>query len=388
MKVIHWLLFTFLTLSAAAQVRDGDYKGARVKNGKPDPASDVTINVLSLGNGVLLFTEKKAPLNGCYYFEINGRRRTIIANFAKGVPHGEWTDYMYDDVHQKGMFKNGKSDGKFYTYGYENGGVSRMVTYADGVRQHDIDYHQNGQTKEECYFDENGKKHGEEITYNSDGAVIKETRYSHGLLHGRQMRTDSRGVQEFKTYNNGDLVLEREHIQRYANGNKKETGAFDSKNKKTGKWTFWNEAGTIVQEEHYLNGMLNGERKVYDADGKPRSTEEYTDDKLNGKRIEYDENKKVTYEYNYSNGELNGLFKAYNDGKLWRECLYDNGRILREKEYKNGKINVLRLIDDTGKLVDVQEYDASGNPIKRNKNYKKHASIKLKEDASGIIDVE
>ena len=388
MKLKQFIILLFISLSAMAQVRDGNYKGAKMKNGKIDPTSDVTINVLSLGNGVSIYTESKTPLDGCYYFEINGRRRTIIANFTKGVPHGEWTDYMYEKVHQKGMFKNGRYEGELYTYGYENGDVSRIVSYTNGMRLHSIDYHSNGNKKRECYYDENGKIHGEEITYDDTGMVIEEARYSHGMLHGKQMRTSSNGTQEFTTYDNGELVIERDHIQRYANGNKKETGSFDKKNKKTGKWTYWNEDGSIVQEEHYLNGVLDGKKRVYYANENLRSIEEYTNGERNGKRIEYDENRNVSYEYNYLNGVLNGLFKAYNEGKLWRECLYENGQILREKEYKNGKINVLRLIDSTGKLVDVQEYDASGNPIKRNKNYKKHASITLKEDASGIIDIE
>ena len=152
--------------------------------------------------------------------------------------------------------------------------------------------------------------------------------------------------------------------------------------------TFWNADGKIVQEDDYLNGQLNGERKMYYDNGNIRSVETYKNNELNGKRIDYDESKRISYEYTYLNGKFDGIYKAYNDGKLWRECLYLIGEIIREKEYKNGKINVLRLIDSSGKLVDVQEYDADGNPVKRNKEYKKHASITLKEDASGIIDIE
>ena len=150
MKTIIWLLLSLCSLSATAQVKDGNYKGAKVKNDKVDPTSDVTIDVLSLGNGISLYTENKVPLDGCYYFEINGRRRTIVANFTKGVPHGEWKDYMYEDVHQKGTFKNGRPDGKYYTYGYENGGTSSIVTYKNGARQHYIEYHPNEIGRASC----------------------------------------------------------------------------------------------------------------------------------------------------------------------------------------------------------------------------------------------
>jgi len=298
-----------------------------------------------------------------------------------------WTEYMYDDVYRKGTFEKGKYNGKFHTYAYENGGVSHVWTYKDGLKQHYISYHKDGKTQEESHYDENGKIHGLSIKYDDAGTIIGEARYEHGLMHGKQMEVRN-GVQVFTYYTNGEKDLAREHVVRYPDGKNKETGSFDEKNKKTGKWTFWNANGKVVQEDDYLNGKLNGERKVYFDNGKLRSVETYKDDKLNGKRTDYDESERVSYEYHYLNGELDGIFKAFNEGKLWRECLYQNGKILREKEYKNGKINVLRLIDSSGKLVDVQEYDTEGNPVKRNRDYKKHASITLKEDASGIIDIE
>ena len=390
MKIVNCQLIMILiiiSLSASAQVRDGSYKGAVVKDGKIDPTSDLTIDVLSLGNGVSVYTEKKNPLDGCYYMQINGTRRTIIANFTKGYLHGEWTEYMYEKVYRKGAFVKGKYDGKHYTYAHESEEPSSILTYKDGLRQHFISYHKNGKTEDEGHYDEEGKLHGEAFTYDETGKVIKEARYAHGWLHGVQMEIRN-GVQEYSSYTNGEKDQAREHITRYPDGKNKEKGSFDDKNRKTGKWTFWNEGGKVVQEEDYLNGQLNGERKMYYDNGNIRSIETYKDNELNGKRTDYDDAKRISYEYNYLNGKLDGIFKAYNDGKLWRECLYLKGEILREKEYKNGKINVLRLIDSSGKLVDVQEYDADGNPVKRNNEYKKHASITLKEDASGIIDIE
>jgi len=383
------LFFLQLCFPAVSQINDGYYKGAQVKNGKPDGAP-VTINILSLGNGISIYRENKKPLKGCYYFEVNGRRRTIIGNFTDGVAHGEWTEYMYDDVYRKGAFNKGRYEGEFYTYAYDNsgtnGGLSSVITYKNGVRQHYVAYHSNGKVKEEHFFDDNEKVHGDIITYNEAGIVDKEARYLHGMKHGMQMETNNKGLREYVNYNDG--VLEGEFICLYPNGTKQREGAYEKENVKTGKWTLWAEDGKVIQEEHYLNGKLNGEKSVYYATGSLHTKGEYADDKPNGRYIEYDEQNRVSIECNYLNGEFDGIYNAYNDGVLWRECLYKNGEIFSEKEYKNGKINVLRLLDDTGKLVDVQQYDISGKSTYKNKTYKKHTSITLKEDASGIIDIE
>ena len=379
------LFLLLLCLPAASQIRDGSYKGARVKNGKPESVI-VSINVLSLGNGVSVFRENKKALNGCYYIEINGRRRTIIGNFSDGMLHGEWTEYMYDDIYGKGAFNKGRHEGKFYTYAYKNRETSNVITFENGVRLHNISYHENGKIKEERSYDDKEKIHGEVITYDEAGAIVEEARYLHGMKHGKQMVTNSKGLREYVNYNDG--ALEGEFVCLYPNGNKQEEGTYETGNIKTGKWTLWAEDGKVIKEEHYLNGKLNGEKTVYYATGSLHTKGEYIDDKPNGRHLEYDEQNRVSYEYNYLNGTLDGIYNAYNDGVLWRECLYKNGDILREKEYKNGKINVLRLLDDSGRLVDVQQYDTSGKSTYKNKNYKKHASITLKEDAFGIIDIE
>ena len=383
-QLILSLLLLLLCLPAISQTRDGSYGGAMMKNGKKE--APITIDVLSLGDGTSIYREKKKPLNGCYYIEINGRRRTIIGNFSGGLLHGEWAEYMYDDVYRKGTLNKGRYEGELYTYAFENRGLSSVITFKNGVRQRDISYHSNGKVEEERFFDDKEKLHGEVITYDEAGIVVEEARYQHGTKHGKQMRTNSKGLREYINYNDGDL--KGEFLCLYPNGNKQWEGAYEKENIKTGKWTLWTENGNVIQEEHYLNGKLNGEKNIYYTTGSLHIKGEYVDNKPDGRHLEYDEQNRIFIEYNYSNGVLDGICNAYNDGILWRECLYKNGEILSEKEYKNGKINVLRLLDDTGKLVDVQQYDTSGKSTYKNKNYKKHTSITLKEDASGIIDIE
>ena len=381
------LFFLFFFFPAIAQVNDGVYKASKMEKGRELPEI-VQMKVLSLGNGITIYTEEesKKPLDGTYHFEIYGNRRHIIGNFSKGLAQGEWKEYMYSDLYRTYNFKNGQLDGKNYTL--HNDGSNRDIsTYKDGIIQHYISYHANKQVEEEVFFDEEGSKHGKVISYNKDGEVVQEANYSHGLYHGPKISLNSNGSKEIEPYNNG--VYEGEYTQFYPNGNKQKNGSYIKDHKKEGKWTYWYENGDIEMEENYLKGKLQGEKRAYYPGGMPKYIEQYTDDKLNGSKINYDEeSNSIVSEATYVNGELDGEFKAYNNGVLWRESLYKNGKMLREKEYKNGKLNVLRLIDDTGRMVDVQQYNAAGQISHKNKEYRKPASIRLKEDASGIIDIE
>lgn len=395
MKTYRLPLFTLclllcLSFPINSQVKNGVYKATKIEKGK-ESSDIIYIRATSLGNGVIAYTEqtkdeKKPPLNGVYHFEINGDRRHIIGNFSKGLAEGEWTEYMYSDVFRIYNFKNGKLDGETYKVG-DDGSKYEISTYKDGLIRHYITYHPNGQQEEERLYDEEGKKHGKVAVYNKEGELVKEANYNHGYYHGQQMEVKSNGSKEIETYNDG--ILEGEYLLYHPNGNKAIEGSYKTERKKEGTWTYWHENGDIEKTENYLNGKLNGEKKTFYEGGLPRSIEAYTDGELNGKKIDYDEEtNKIVAEASYVNGKLDGEFKAYHNGTIWRESLYKEGTMLREKEYKNGKLNVLRLIDDSGRMVDVQEYDATGKTTKRNKDYKKPASITLKEDASGIIDIE
>jgi len=382
------LLFVFYIPSTLAQVRDGTYQATQ----KDNPTDIIDITVTSLGNGITLYTQyipqkrENKPLNGSYHFEIHGNRRHIEGNFVKGLPEGEWTEYMYSDIFKKYNFKNGKLNGKTYTF-HDDGSHRSIGTYKDGNLQHYISYFPNGQIEEEKIYDEQGKKHGKAIAYNKEGQIVEEAYYEHGFYHGKKTEINDNGYKVVETYNQGSL--EGEYQRFYPNGNKQEEGEYDTDHKKNGKWTTWYENENIKMVVHYLNGKLHGEKRTNYEEGHPQTVEEYADNKLNGKRIDYDETPNVIIsEYTYTNGVLNGESKSYHNGEIWRESFYKNGTLLREKEYKNGKLNVLRLLDDTGKMIDVQQYNAAGKITNRNTTYKKPESIKLKEDASGIIDIE
>ena len=378
-------LLVFCFTSTTAQVRDGSYKATKSN----DPTEIVTITATSLGNGQIFYATAtdKTPLEGSYHFEIHGSRRHIEAKFSKGLPQGEWIEYMYSDIYRKYNFKDGQYHGNNYLY-YGDGSHRRVSKYKEGILQHDISYFEDGELEEEVFYDKDGKKHGKVVTYFEDGEVSEIANYEHGVLHGTQKKEDENGFKVLKTYNQGNL--EGLYLRTYPNGKKQEEGVYDANHKKEGKWTVWYKNGNVKTITHYQNGKLHGEKQTFHEFGNPYLSEEYANDILNGKKIIYDENTPnlIITEMIYANGKLDGESKSYHEGKLWRESFYKEGKMLREKEYKNEKLNVLRLIDDNGRMVDVQQYDATGKITNRNKSYKKPVSIQLKEDASGIIDIE
>ena len=75
----------------------------------------------------------------------------------------------------------------------------------------------------------------------------------------------------------------------------------------------------LIVEENYKDGLLNGVRKVLNGDGSPWKEESYKNNKKDGLFKEYDEKGVLRKEKNYKDGALVGSFKVYNEGRLVSE---------------------------------------------------------------------
>ncbi len=389
-KIVHCLLLILFCIPVVAQMEDGSYQGFKVVKGQEQP-DIVTINVLSLGNGICQFSEssERKPLQGTYHIILN-KNKYNIGNFKKGITNGEWEEHFYGALYEKGTYKNGKYDGKVYQYGAKGleNKYPAVYTLKDGIIQHFISYYpSNGQVKEEKFYDDAGKLHGGIMTYAEDGTVTGCENYRHGQRNGAHMKIDGQGYKETSGYADGKLT--GAYCRLYPNGNLQRKGAYDENGKRTGKWTFGEEDGNIKFEEDYLDDKLNGERRVYYKNGDLLRVEEFANGQLNGKSTEYDENPHmISREVTYADGRQNGEFKIFHKGILWREGISKDGRTVYEKEYEDGKLQIIRLLDERGSLVRVEQYNKTGQKTYKNTDYKKHPSIKLKENTSGVIDVE
>ena len=116
-------------------------------------------------------------------------------------------------------------------------------------------------------------------------------------------------------------------------------GEMDGK-KRIGKWLYYHPDGkTIMIEENYLNGVLDGEFKSYYKTGVITEILHYKNGKLHGNSKRFADNGVLLDDLNYNNGKLEGLAKYYNiNGELIYTGNYENDEKVGEWEYfENGK---------------------------------------------------
>jgi antitoxin component YwqK of YwqJK toxin-antitoxin module len=106
-----------------------------------------------------------------------------------------------------------------------------------------------------------------------------------------------------------------------------------------GKWLYFNTDGkTIVSEENYEKGLLNGNAITYFAPGKIAETANYKRGELHGNVLRYSSEGILLDDLQYQNGKLHGPAKYYNvAGKLVRKGIYKNDLKIGNWEYfENG----------------------------------------------------
>lgn len=118
-----------------------------------------------------------------------------------------------------------------------------------------------------------------------------------------------------------------------AKGKKVSEGNFKGK-EKDGKWIYFHIDGkTIMSEENYVNGKLEGIRKVYYKSGKPSDEMNYKNGVLEGKLFKYAENGQVISEEIYVNDSKHGKAIYRNaSGVIVEEVDFDNGRIIKSNK--------------------------------------------------------
>lgn len=125
----------------------------------------------------------------------------------------------------------------------------------------------------------------------------------------------------------------------YEDGKLESKGSMNGVNR-IGKWTYYNTDGkTIVSEENYENGLLNGISITYFSEENKAQTATYKNGELHGNLLRYSSEGKLLDDLKYENGKLHGPAKYYNvAGKLVRKGDYENDLKVGNWEYfENGK---------------------------------------------------
>ena len=189
-------------------------------------------------------------------------------------------------------------------------------------------------------LDNNGKRTGHwEKYYNN-----KRIRYKGQFEAGKEI-----GVFQFysalnsdhpiaiKTFDNSSAIAD---VKFYSEqGILESKGQMDVK-KRVGKWLYYHEDGkTIMSEENYVDGELNGEAKTYYKSGEITEILYYSKGKLHGNAKRYDIKGALVSDLTYENGKLHGLAKYFNtDGKLMYTGNYENDvKTGKWEYYENGE---------------------------------------------------
>ena len=222
-------------------------------------------------------------------------------------------------------------------------------------------------------LDENGKKNG---LWKGVYEASKRPRYEGTFEHGKET-----GI--FKFFDDtkaGTVIATREFN---AKDNSCYTIFYNQKNNKLsegkvvnkqfdGEWKYYHEdLPTIMTLEPYVNGKLNGIRKVYYKSGKIAEETTYKDGSKNGTYKSYAENGIVLEESVYKNGEYDGLVIFRNvDNQIAAQGLFKNGK----------KVGMWKMLVK-GKLKDV-------NMNYENKPFKKPVMPKQSDVKVEIKDAE
>lgn len=194
-------------------------------------------------------------------------------------------------------------------------------------------------------LDENGKKHG---LWKGIYEESKRPRYEGTFEHGKE-----KGI--FKFFDDtkaGTLIATREFNSK---DNSCYTIFYNQKSNKVsegkvvnrqyeGDWKYYHEnSPSIMILEHYVNGKLDGVRKVFYLSGKIAEETTYKNGIKEGKYKSYTENGIVLEESNYKNGEYDGLATFKNaDNQLAGQGTFKDGK----------KVGMWKILEK-GKLKDV-----------------------------------
>jgi len=113
------------------------------------------------------------------------------------------------------------------------------------------------------------------------------------------------------------------------------------KKNRVGKWVFYHPDGkTLMLEENYKDGLLQGPSQSYYRNGKVTEQKYYLNGNLHGQLKRYADNGNLIDDVNYEHGKLNGPAKFYNtDGNLITSGMYEMDQKVGNWEFfENGKV--------------------------------------------------
>ncbi|MEL4454543.1 toxin-antitoxin system YwqK family antitoxin [Lutimonas vermicola] len=191
-------------------------------------------------------------------------------------------------------------------------------------------------------FDAEGKRHGVWRKYYNNNRI----RYSGKFDHGKEV-----GVFKYFSASDSDfpvIVKEYEDNSDLARVSFfTPSGALESKGlmrgkEREGKWLYYHPDGkSVMSEENYVNGKLDGAYKTFYPSGEPTETAYYKNGLLHGNYKKYSIKGFLYQDFNYANGKLNGMAVYYSrkTGDLIKKGPFkDDLRVGTWENYVDGEL--------------------------------------------------
>lgn len=137
---------------------------------------------------------------------------------------------------------------------------------------------------------------------------------------------------------------------------------------KQGPYTSFYPSGKVMEEAHYENDTIHGERKMYFESGQVEIIEQYENGEFIGTYRDFYENGNLKSEGSYVDNEMDGEWKFYFETSELREKVtfkgndengpfqdyHKNGKVAAEGFYKNGdkEHGILKKYDEAGELIE------------------------------------
>jgi len=191
----------------------------------------------------------------------------------------------------------------------------------------------NAQTNQ---FDNTGKRHGVWVKKFKNGNIRYQGKFDHGKEIGIFKYYSLESTKNpiiVKTFNSDDNYAQ---VSFYTpTGRLISKGKMENKNR-IGQWLYFHKDGiTILQDEFYINGELNGKYNTYFSNKKPTIEANYKNDVLDGSYKRYSVRGHIYQDLNYKNGVLDGAVVYYDrlSGDLIKKGFCKNDKKVGVWEY-------------------------------------------------------
>ena len=117
----------------------------------------------------------------------------------------------------------------------------------------------------------------------------------------------------------------------FETGKTDEHGTYNDAGQKHGKWEDYNEAGILISQGSYEEGIPDGKWTYYFPNGSMQRQQELDRGMLDGQVITYARNGEVQQEANYKMNKRDGKFIIYNErtGKPEEHLIFENGQVVK-----------------------------------------------------------